>query len=126
MTISLTDPFTDHGLAAQGKGVFSRFVTDAVDVDGDATLGVLLARLGQTCGNGTEKWDIHEVAAQFCQRGRDAQRAGLAWFAGEDALFAHEPNVPGHGIRAAKPKMCGNLLPGRRGAVGLQPDLDKI
>ena len=126
--ITVQDMPANHGLAAhsQGKGVFGRFVADTVDVHGDTALGVLFARLGKPGRNRTIQRDVPHDTTEFLQRCADAQGAGLARLAGDDAFFPHQPQMSGNGIGAAEAKMRGNFLARGHGTVGLLESLQKI
>lgn len=111
---------------AESKRVARGFEADALDVHRNTTLGLLLAMLSQTGRDGTEQRDVHDVAAEFGQRGSDAQRAGFARFRFDEPLAFKRLQVASRRPMAAKVETAGDFPQSRGGPSGLDFSLDEI
>ena len=77
--ITVDDVFPDHRIAthAEGKGAGRGTDAQSLDINADATHGILLLLLRKTGGNAAIKGDVHDLTTEFVERGYNLPGAGV-------------------------------------------------
>src|ERR1035438_6596141 len=117
--ISIENVASNHGdpTNAYSKRIPSRRKSDAANVHRDAAFCLWLASFRKTSRDGTQEGNVHDTAAQLCQRGDNPERTRLAGIRCEITFLPQKADVAGHRIHAAKTEMIRDFLIGWRAAV---------
>ena len=126
--VAVEDVFANHGIAPhfQGEGARRGFDAQGADVNGDATLGLLLPLIRKPGRNGAKQRNVRHAAAKLLQGDNDPQRPDFARLGFNETLAFEGFQMAGRRAGAAIPEPLRDFPMGGRGPVRADFALDEF